>query len=152
MPLGSSAAVKNPSTSLRPDITLLYVARALRALGDGFAVIILPVYLSAIGLTPVEIGIVASASLLGTAAITLLVGLIAPRYELRQLFLVGAGLIVCTGLIFPVAQTLAPILVIAFIGSINPSSGDLGMLIPLEHALLTKETADAQRTQTFARY
>src|SRR5205809_2993093 len=127
MPLGSSAAVKHPSASLRTDITLLYVARALRALGDGFAVIILPVYLSAIGLTPVEIGIVASASLLGTAAITLLVGFIAPRYELRHMFLVGAGLIVLTGLIFPAVETLAPILIIAFVGTINPSSGDLGM-------------------------
>ena len=49
-------------------------------------------------------------------------------------------------------ETIAPILLVAFVGSINPSSGDLGMLVPLEHALLTKETADRDRTAVFARY
>jgi MFS family permease len=135
-----------------PDILCLYGARALRGFGDGFAILILPVYLTAIGFSPLEIGIVASASLLGTAALTLIVGFIAPRFELRNLFLAGAALIVLTGLIFPAAETLAPVLLVAFIGSINPSGGDLGMLVPLEHALLTKETADRDRTGVFARY
>src|SRR6266550_3984885 len=134
------------------DISLLYAARGMRGFGDGFAIIILPVYLSAVGLSPQQIGIVASASLLGTAALTLITGFIAPRFELRNLFLAGAGLIVFTGLVFPAAQTIAPILLIAFIGSINPSAGDLGMLVPIEHALLTRKTADRDRTSVFARY
>jgi MFS family permease len=135
-----------------PDIVCLYGARALRGFGDGFAILILPVYLTAIGFSPREIGVVASASLLGTAALTLIVGFIAPRFELRNLFLGGAGLIVLTGLIFPATESLAPVLLVAFIGSINPSGGDLGMLVPLEHALLTRETADRDRTGIFARY
>ncbi|MFL6813457.1 MAG: MFS transporter [Bradyrhizobium sp.] len=134
------------------DILYLYVARALRGFGDGFAIIILPVYLSAIGLSPQEIGLVASASLLGTAALTLITGFIAPRCELRTLFLAGAGLIAFTGMVFPALETIAPILLLAFVGSINPSSGDLGMLVPLEHALLTKETVDRDRTSVFAKY
>jgi MFS family permease len=135
-----------------PDILCLYAARALRGFGDGFAILILPVYLTAIGFSPLEIGIVASASLLGTAALTLITGFIAPRFELRNLFFAGAGLIVLTGLIFPATETLAPVLLVAFVGSINPSGGDLGMLVPLEHALLTRETADRDRTGVFARY
>jgi MFS family permease len=141
-----------PSIKTPPDILCLYGARALRGFGDGFAIIILPVYLSAVGFSPQQIGLVASASLLGTAALTLLIGFIAARFELRSLFLAGAGLIVITGLIFPAMETLAPVLLIAFIGSINPSGGDLGMLVPLEHALLTKETADRDRTSVFAKY
>jgi MFS family permease len=143
----STTAMKTPA-----DILCLYGARALRGLGDGFAIIILPVYLTAIGFSPQQIGLVASASLLGTAALTLITGFIAPRFELRNLFFTGAGLIVLTGLIFPATETLAPVLLVAFIGSINPSGGDLGMLVPLEHALLTKETADRDRTGVFARY
>jgi MFS family permease len=140
------------ATRIPPDILCLYAARALRGFGDGFAIIILPVYLAAIGFSPQAIGIVASASLLGTAALTLITGFIAPRYELRKLFLAGAGLIIFTGLIFPAAETLALVLLVAFIGSINPSGGDLGMLVPLEHALLTRETADRDRTGVFVRY
>jgi MFS family permease len=135
----------------RQDIFYVYAARALRGFGDGFAVIILPVYLLAIGLTPQQVGIVASASLLGTAALTLLVGFVAPRYDLRNLFLIGAGL-ATTGLVFPMVETVVPVLLVAFMGTINPSAGDLGMLIPLEHALLTQETSDRDRTGVFARY
>src|SRR3954447_6267047 len=98
-----------------PDILCLYGARALRGFGDGFAILILPVYLTAIGFSPREIGIVASASLLGTAALTLITGFIAPRFELRNLFLGGAGLIILTGLIFPTTESLVPVLLVAFI-------------------------------------
>src|SRR3954453_1910817 len=139
-------------TRTPPDILCLYGARALRGFGDGFAIIVLPVYLSAVGFSPQQIGMVASASLLGTAVLTLVAGFIAPRYELRHLFFAGAGLIVFTGLVFPATETIAPVLLVAFIGSINPSGGDLGMLVPLEHALLTRETADRDRTAVFARY
>src|SRR6195256_4598429 len=124
------ASMKTP-----PDVVCLYGARALRGFGDGFAIIIFPVYLSAIGFSPQQIGIVASASLLGTAALTLITGFIAPRHQLRSLFFAGAGLIVSTGLVFPAAETIALVLLVAFVGSINPSGGDLGMLVPLEHAL-----------------
>jgi len=136
----------------RQDIFYVYAARALRGFGDGFAVIILPVYLLAIGLSPQQVGIVASASLLGTAALTLLVGFVAPRHDLRNLFLVGAGLATVTGFVFPMVETVVPVLLVAFMGTINPSAGDLGMLIPLEHALLTQETSDRDRTGVFARY
>jgi MFS family permease len=136
----------------RFDILLLLTARGLRGFGDGFAIIILPVYLSAIGFTTAQIGFVAAASLLGTAVLTLAVGIVAPRYELRNLLLIGAGLIVLTGLAFPNANHIALIFVVAFVGTLNPSAGDLGMLVPLEHATLTKETADENRTRIFARY
>jgi hypothetical protein len=71
----------------RSDVLLLYAARSLRGLGDGFAVVILPAYLTAIAFGPVEIGFVATASLFGTAILTLLVGLVAPRYDLRNMLL-----------------------------------------------------------------
>ena len=45
----------------------LYSARAARGFGDGFAALILPAYLSALGFGPVQIGIVAAAALLGSA-------------------------------------------------------------------------------------
>jgi MFS family permease len=133
-------------------IVLLYAARCLRGIGDGFAVVILPAYLSAIGLSPVEIGFVATASLLGTAVFTLLVGLIAPQYDLRNLLLLGAVLMAMTGVAFPISEHLTAIAVVAFIGTINPSTGDLGVLVPLEHASLARGVANEERTRTFARY
>src|SRR5258705_12244741 len=96
-------------TKTPPDILCLYAARALRGFGDGFAIIILPVYLSAIGFSPQQIGIVASASLLGTAAVTLIIWFIAPRYELRSLFFSGSRLIGFPGPHIPAKPTIAPV-------------------------------------------
>jgi MFS family permease len=140
------------SRSTRFDILLLYIARGVRGFGDGFAIIILPAYLSAIGLSPGQIGIVVSASLLGTALFTLAVGFFAPRHDLRNLLLGGAVLMAATGIAFPNVDQFAVIAVVAFIGTINPSTGDLGVLVPLEHAMLAHGAPDLERTRTFARY
>jgi len=134
------------------NILLLYCARAARGFGDGFATIVLPAYLTLIGYDPIQIGIVATASLLGTALFTLAVGAIAPRYDLRTLMLGGACLMMLTGLAFPIFNDVAIVALVAFIGTINPSTGDLGILVPLEHAMLARDVADQQRTRTFARY
>jgi len=136
----------------RTDVILLLTARGLRGFGDGFAIIILPVYLAAIGFDAAQIGFVAAAALLGTAVFTLAVGLIAPRHDLRNLLLAGAGLMIGTGLAFPSAEHFAFIMAVAFLGTLNPSTGDIGVLIPLEHAMLTQEVADHERTRAFARY
>jgi MFS family permease len=136
----------------RSNLWLLYAARGVRGFGDGFAIIILPAYLTAIGLTPVQIGIVAAAALLGTALLTLAVGFLAPRNDLRNLLLAGAGLMACTGLAFPNFEHVALIIAVAFVGTVNPSTGELGMLVPLEHAMLAQGVADGERTRAFARY
>src|SRR4029078_4752037 len=133
-------------------ISLLYVARGLRGFGDGFAIIILPAYLTALGYDAVVVGFVATASLFGTALLTLIVGWIAPRHDLRPLLMFGAGLMAATGVAFPGVEHFVLIALVAFIGTINPSGGDLGVLVPLEHAVLAQSATDAARTQVFARY
>src|SRR5215475_3963292 len=126
-------------------IALLYVARGLRGFGDGFAIIILPAYMTALGYDAAAVGIVATASLLGTALLTFAVGVIAPRQDIR-------ALTAATGLAFPNVEQVVLIVVVAFIGTINPSGGDLGVLVPLEHAMLARGAASGDRTRVFARY
>ncbi len=133
-------------------IPLLYLARGLRGFGDGFAIIVLPAYMTALGYDAAAVGLIATASLLGTAALTLSVGWIAPRHDLRALLIFGAGLMTATGLAFPNVEHFVLIALVAFIGTINPSGGDLGVLVPLEHAVLAKSATDERRTQVFARY
>jgi MFS family permease len=137
--------------SQRSDIRLLLVARGIRGFGDGFAAIVLPAYLVAIGFGTVEIGIVAAASLLGSALLTLGVGVVAPRYELRHLLIAGAVLMAATGVMLNVEDLLL-IVVVAFIGTVNPSGGDVGMLVPLEQTVLARDVTDRDRTRVFARY
>jgi MFS family permease len=134
------------------DLLNLYAARAARGFGDGFAAIILPAYLLEIGFNPFQIGLVATAALLGSAATTLAVGVLAPRYHLRTLLLACAALMVVTGIAFPSLQHFVFIAVVAFIGTINPTTGDIGVHVPLEQAALAHRATDAERTHIFARY
>jgi MFS family permease len=140
------------SRTRRSDLNLLYAARSVRGIGDGYAAVILPAYLTELGFTPAEVGFVATASLLGTAVFTLAAGLIAPRHDLRKMMLFGAVLMALTGAALPGYDGLTWIAIVLFIGTINPSTGDLGVLVPLEHALLARGIADGERTHTFARY
>jgi MFS family permease len=144
--------METTAVSFRSQLNLLYAARGVRGFGDGFAVIILPAYLSAIGFTPVEIGFVATAALLGSSLLTLVVGFIAPKHDLRTMLMLGAGLMVATGIVFPQVEHIAFVLLVAFIGTINPQSGDSGITVPLEHAMLARGVAASERTRAFARY
>jgi MFS family permease len=149
---GTVGNVGSKAPGAAADINRLYAARGLRAFADGFAVIVLPAYLQAIGYGAIPIGIVAAASLLGSAVLTLAVGWIASRCDLRELLLAAAGLMVATGLALPAFASIVFIAAIGFIGTINPSAGDIGLFVPLEHAMLARGAADKERTSVFARY
>jgi MFS family permease len=145
-------ATEQRASASNSPISLLYAARGLRGFGDGFAIIILPAYMTALGYDAIAVGLVATASLLGTALLTLIVGWKAPRHDLRALMLAGAGLMAATGIAFPNVEQFFLIALVAFVGTINPSGGDLGVLVPLEHAALARSATDDQRTHVFARY
>ena len=139
--------VRRPS-----NVTLLYVARAARGFGDGFAVIILPAYLTELGFSTLQVGIVATSALLGTAVLTLCVGYFASRFDLRNLLLISALTMIATGVAFANVELFPLLVLVAFAGTTNPSSGDIGIFVPLEHAMLAQDAADPSRTEVFARY
>jgi MFS family permease len=130
----------------------LLCARGLRAFGDGFISLLLPVYLLSLGLTPFQVGVIATGTLLGSGVMTLAVGLHAHRFRYRTLLLAAAALMTLTGIGFAAVTSFWPLLLIAIVGTLNPSSGDVSVFMPLEHALLSRTVADRERTATFARY
>ena len=134
------------------EVKLVCAARGVRGFGDGFAIIILPAYLSAIGFDAAAVGIVATAALLGSAAMTLAIGHLAARHDLRPFLIAGALAMVATGLALPQIEHIAFIAAVVFFGTVNPQPGDIGMLVPLEQAMLAHGVPDDQRTRAFARY
>ncbi|MFS8112245.1 MFS transporter [Rhizobium jaguaris] len=137
--------------SIQPT-TWLFTARSLRDFGDGFMAILLPVYLLALGFSPLQVGIIATASLLGSALLTIVIGFLGAHHDLRRLLLAAAGLMVATGAAVPIISDYALLLAVAFVGTINPSAGSVSIFVPLEHAVLTREVANVERTRMFARY
>jgi MFS family permease len=124
----------------------------LRGFADGFIAVLLPVYLLSKGLDGIAVGAIATATLLGSALLTLAVGAWGHRWTDRALLLAAAAIMFATGLGFYAASAFWLLLLIAFVGTINPSSGDVSMFLPLEHARLAGASDAASRTELFARY
>jgi MFS family permease len=133
-------------------LKFLLAARALRDFGDGFVAVLLPAYLTALGFSPLEIGAIATSALLGSALLTLGIGVVGGRHDCRRLLLAAASLMIATGVAFALVHEFALLLVVAFAGTINPSAGSVSVFVPLEHAVLTEEVSDDVRTRIFARY
>ena len=135
-----------------PEARLLLTGRALRAFTDGYVAILLPVYLLALGLGQWEVGLISTATLLGSALMTLAVGQWGHRYPQHRLLLAAAWLMAITGLLLAGLSDFWPLLIVAFVGTMNPSSGDVSVFLPLEHARLAETAHGEARTFLFARY
>src|SRR5271154_4036617 len=103
----------------------LLTARGLRAFGDGFIALLLPVYLTELGFNALQIGVLTTATLLGSAAFTLAVGLTAHHLDPRRLLLASSLLMLATGTCFAQFREFWPLVIVGFIGTLNPSSGDV---------------------------
>jgi MFS family permease len=142
-----------PEDSLNRDaIRNLLTARSIRDFGDSFVAVLLPVYLIQLGFSPFQVGLLATAALFGSACITLAIGMFGGRHDHRRLLVAAAGLMVLTGIAFAVVSDYAVLLLVALVGTANPSSGSVSIFAPLEHTILTRHAAPEQRTAIFARY
>ena len=120
------------------DARILLQTRGLRAFGDGYVSLLLPAYLLELGRSPLEVGILATVTLVGSGIMTLGVGLHAYRFHYRAVLLAAAALMAATGLGFAFITDFWPLLVIALVGTLNPSSGDVSVFLPLEHAVISR--------------
>jgi MFS family permease len=134
------------------ELSWLVTARALRAFGDGFVSLLLPAYLLALGYSPFVVGAIATATLLGSGIFTLGLGLHAHRFRMRTLLLGASALMALTGASFATFTDLWPLFVIAIVGTLNPSAGDVSVFVPLEHASIARLAPTRTRTAWFARY
>src|SRR5258708_1336724 len=144
-----TAANHRKKCKLARVIHRILFARALRSFADGFIAVVLPAYLLAIGMGQLEVGFISTATLLGSAFATLAIGRFGHRFSIRRLLLAAAVVMAATGLAFAGFQAFGPLLVVALFGTLNPSSGDASVFMPLDHPMLA--TA-ADRTSVFSRY
>ena len=134
------------------DQRRIFLARSVRAFADGYVAILLPVHLSLLGFEAFAVGAIATAALLGSALLTLALGITAHRVRRRPALLAAALLMAATGFGFAAVHGFWPLLLVAFIGTLNPSGGDVSVFLPLEHTVLAHTASDKERTAMFARY
>jgi predicted MFS family arabinose efflux permease len=128
------------------------VSRGVRGVADGAVAVALSAYLTHLGFSGGRIGLIVTCMLVGSAGLTLLVGLRGHALARRRLLQIAAITMIVTGIVYATSTTFVVLIVVGFIGTMNPSSGDVSVFAPIEQSLLPATTSDSGRTAMFARY
>jgi MFS family permease len=134
------------------DARKLLATRAIRGLADGVVSVALASYLTGLGFSPFEVGATITGTLLGSAAVTLGVGILGYRLSRRSVLLGATALMALTGIGFAGLTSFWPIMIVAVAGTLNPSSGDVSLFLPTEQAALAHTVSGPARTMAFAWY
>jgi MFS family permease len=138
--------------SLDRDGRLLFATRVLRMFGYGFLAVVLVLYLAAIGLDPLTIGVTLTLTLVGDTLISLWLTTNADRLGRRRVLVVGSALMVVAGVIFALTSWPPLLIVAATVGVISPTGNEVGPFLAVEQAALSQAVGDVRRTATFAWY
>jgi MFS family permease len=134
------------------DARRLILTRALRGFTDGAVSIVLASHLERLGFDAFETGAIVASTLMGSAVVTLLVGLLGHRYRRKAVLLFGALLMLGTGIGFALSTGFWLLLLVAFVGTLNPSAGDVSLFLPSEQAALSETVESSSLTSAFAWY
>jgi MFS family permease len=130
----------------------IVAARAVRAFADGFASVLLARYLQHLGFDGFQIGVIVTATLLGSAALTLWAGLRLGRRGIKPVLFGSCALMALTGIGFASVTRFWPLVVVGFVGTLNPSGGDVSLFLPTEQAAMADLTEVPERPRRFAVY
>lgn len=137
---------------LAQDARRLVTMRALRGVADGLVSVLLASHLEQLGFTPLETGAIVAGTLLGSAAVTTAAGLGGARVGRRAILVGAAGSMLATGVGFAWLTTFWPLLLVAAVGTLNPTAGDVSVFLPVEQAALAQTARGVDRAHRFARY
>lgn len=134
------------------DVHRIVAGRVIRGFADGFVSVLLAQYLTDIGFSPVQVGSIVTGTLVGSAVLTLAFGLRAHRTTLGRLLVWACVVMASTGAGFAVATSFWPLLIVAVVGTLNPSAGDVSVFLPTEQAFLAHRVEGKARTRLYAIY
>jgi MFS family permease len=120
--------------------------------GYGLLSVVLVLYLVALGVDGVMVGLILTLTLLGDAAISLWLTTHADRLGRRRILTAGAGLMLLAGIVFAIAHDPWILLLAATIGVISPSGNEVGPFLAVEQASLSQTLPDRDRTRVFGWY
>jgi MFS family permease len=134
------------------DGRLLFITRVLRMFGYGFLAVVLVLYLAALGLDGLTIGVILTLTLIGDTVISLWLTTSADRIGRRRVLVAGSLLMAGAGVAFAMTAWPPLLILAATIGVISPTGNEVGPFLAVEQAALSQATSDARRTPTFAWY
>lgn len=134
------------------DSRVLVAARGLRMLSCGFLSVILAIYLSAVGYSAAQIGLLFTVALAGCAAATLVLAGLADRWGRRRALVASALLMTAAGVALAAHGGFVLLLALAAAGALSPSGQDVGPFLALEQAALSQSLAHPGRVLPYSWY
>src|SRR5262245_50759288 len=96
-----------------PDVILLFGSRIVRMFAYGFLSVVLLLYLTSIGLSETQAGLLLTLTLVGDTAISLWMTVHADRFGRRRTLMIGALLMLVAGIVFALSHNFYVLLIAA---------------------------------------
>jgi len=122
----------------------------MRAAGYGFTAVLLGALLAARGFSHLQVGVVLTALIAGTALASLAVGRFGDRFGRRRSYAVFFGGVAAAGVVVAAGAPLWVLLMVALTGTLSTDVVDNGPATTLEQAMLATE--DAGTAAVYGRY
>src|SRR6266566_1456494 len=137
---------------LTRDAVLLFATRFIRLFAYGSLSVVLVFYLTGLGLSTPQTGVLFTLTLIGDTVISLYLTTRADRIGRRRMLIVGALLMVAAGATFAITRNFLLLTIAATIGVISPSGNEVGPFLSIEQAALSTVVSEQIRTRVFAWY
>jgi len=137
---------------LTRDGWLLFLTRCTRLFAYGALSVVLVFYLTSLGLSTSQTGVLLTLTLVGDTVVSLYLTTHADRIGRRRMLIVGAILMAAAGLAFAYTRDFAFLVVAGTIGVISPSGNEVGPFLSIEQAALSQVVPSQSRTAVFAWY
>src|SRR5437660_612669 len=115
-----------PSGTRSPDVRLLFVTCVVRLFAYGAVSLVLVLYLTAVGLSEQETGLLLTMTLIGDTVLSLWITTIADRVGRKSMLIAGAALMILGGAGFAITDNFLLLLLTATIGVLSPSGKEVG--------------------------
>ncbi len=148
----TDSSLRNRPDAPAWDIVLLFTTRFIRLFAYGALSVILVIYLTQLGLTDAQTGLLLTLTLIGDTAVSLWLTTRADRFGRRRTLIVGAVLMAGAGIVFASTRNFLALVLAGTIGVISPTGNEVGPFISIEQATLSHLVPDRARTQVFAWY
>ena len=154
MPINTLASALNRSAlqHLTHDGALLFLTRFVRLFSYGALSVVLVFYLTGLGLSESQTGMLLTLTLLGDTLVSLFLTTQADRIGRRRMLIIGAILMAGAGLIFASTNNFLFLVLAGTIGVISPSGNEVGPFLSIEQAALSQVIPARERTAVFAWY
>ena len=147
-----SVSYRKAVQTLTPDGLLLFLTRFIRLFAYGSLSLVLVFYLTGLGLSETQTGLLFTLTLIGDTVISLYLTTRADRIGRRRMLIIGAVLMAGAGVAFAYTSNFLFLIIAGTIGVISPTGNEVGPFLSIEQAALSQIVPDSARTEVFAWY